>query len=336
MFGRQVWTLRAPVSAAPLAPPCCCCGPRRVFRSACRCRTTLAEAPPDPSGGRIKPTVGWLSTHSAESPTAGPTGRSRSTWCTSPGEPCCSRSVITRSARRRTATRSCWSAPRFARIDDQVDPAWHIRHQLQPSCGRARLPSPARPGQSGCSTRDARRRTVLGPRHGMVIASLPLSDGYHGVHSRGGRYRGTGMELVAFRSPARAVPAGTPGPAPKDMRVVDCDIGPGPHSALDRHGWPFGAPDRAARAGQRSAQTVRRMLLGMPGADQARRVAISQQRAGHRGDRAPGQLDSISHHHAANGAASRRRLISHQGVPLQLAAPIAGQCAVCRPGAPNR
>jgi hypothetical protein len=220
------------------------------------------EAPPEPSGGRIKATVGWLTTQRGE--TGGTPEGSVSIDIVhiggrtllqqvrrfKVGEQVYGDSILLERSTLRPFTTTRWT-PRgtyFATYNHRV-----IERIFRPLHG---------PARRSVETLDVEPYSALGME--LLISSLPLSDGYHGVLPVAVDTAVRGWSWLHFEVQRELSLQERPDQKQKDMRIVDCDIGP------DRTRLWIDMDGRSVRRIERLGPdnevlgTIRRMLLGAP------------------------------------------------------------------------
>ncbi|MGH7523654.1 MAG: hypothetical protein ACREK8_05045 [Gemmatimonadales bacterium] len=222
-----------------------------------------AEAPPEPAGGRIKATVGWLSTHRADIGNATPDGSIsidivhmgghtlvQQVRHYRVGQAAYGDSILLDRTTLRPVTTTRWT-PRGAYTTTYNHRV--VVRVFRPVHG---------PARRSTETLDVEPYSALGME--LLISSLPLSDGVHGVIPVAVDTAARGWSWLHFEVQRELAVQERPDQRQKDMRVVDCDIG------TDRTRLWIDMDGRSVRRIEQLGpdnevlSTVRRMLLGIP------------------------------------------------------------------------
>lgn len=220
------------------------------------------DPPPEPAGSRIKPSVGWLTTRRADaigSPDGSITievvhqsGRAllQQVRHYKIGEAAYGDSVLLDRSTLRPITTWRWT-PGGTYVTN-------YNHRVV-----ERIFRPVRGAQRrSIETLDIEPYSALGME--LIVSSLPLSEGYHGVLPVAVDTAVRGWSWLHFEVQRELLLQERPDQKQKDMRVVDCDIG-----AARTRLWI----DMEGRSVRRIEQlgpdnevlsTVRRMLLSLP------------------------------------------------------------------------
>ncbi|HEY8062878.1 MAG TPA: hypothetical protein VID74_08775 [Gemmatimonadales bacterium] len=221
------------------------------------------DPPPEPSGSHIKATVGWLTTQRADAVVAAPEGsvaidvvhlggrtllqqvRRYRVGAAAYGD-----SILLERSTLRPFTTTRWT-PRgtyIATYNHRV-----VERIFRPVSG---------PQRRSVETLDVEPYSALGME--LVISSLPLSDGYHGVLPVAVDTAVRGWSWLHFEVQRELSLQERPDQKQKDMRIVDCDIG------TDRTRLWIDMDGRSVRRIERLGPdnevlgTIRRMLLSVP------------------------------------------------------------------------
>jgi hypothetical protein len=221
------------------------------------------DPPPEPSGGRIKTTVGWLTTQRSVSVSGTPDGSIaidvvhiagrallQQVRHFRVGDATYGDSILLERSTLRPVTTTRWTpqGTYIATYNHRV-----VERVFKPLHGTARR---------SIETLDVEPYSALGID--LVVSSLPLSDGYHGVLPVAVDTAARGWSWLHFEVQRELSLQERPDQKQKDMRVVDCDIGP------DRTRLWIDMDGRSVRKIERLGpdnevlSTVRRMLLGAP------------------------------------------------------------------------
>ncbi|MGH7594107.1 MAG: hypothetical protein ACRELE_09705 [Gemmatimonadales bacterium] len=221
------------------------------------------DPPPEPAGGRIKPTVGWLTTERGESITGTPEGSVAIEVIHIGGRALLQQvrrfrigsaaygdSILLDRSTLRPVTTFRWTpkGTYVARYNHRV-----IERVFTPVRG---------PARRATETFDVEPYSALGME--LLVASLPLSGGYHGVLPVAVDTAARGWSWLHFEVQRELSLRERPDQQQKDVRIVDCAIG------SDRSRLWIDMEGRSVRRIERLGPdnevlgTIRRMLLGAP------------------------------------------------------------------------
>ena len=222
------------------------------------------DVPPSPAGGHIKATVGWLTTQRTDA-AAGTTpegsisidvvhmgGRAllQQVRHYRIGDAAYGDSILLDRTTLRPVTTFRWTPKGTyqATYNHRV-----IERTFRPVRGSARRST---------ETLDVEPYSALGME--LIVSSLPLTDGYHGVLPVAVDTAQRGWNWLHFEVQREIWLQERPDQKQRDMRVVDCDIG------TDRTRLWIDMDGRSIRKIERLGPdnevlgTIRRMLLGAP------------------------------------------------------------------------
>ena len=221
------------------------------------------DPPPEPSGGRIKATVGWLSTRRGDSAGGTPDGSIaidvvhiggrallQQVRHFKIGEAAYGDSVLLDRSTLRPLTTWRWT-PRGAYVTT-------YNHRVV-----TRVFRPLRgPVRRSVETLEVEPYSALGME--LIVASLPLSEGYHGVLPVAIDTVERGWTWLHFVVQRELSLQERPDQPQKDMRVVDCDIGSARTRLwIDMNGRTVRRIEELSPDNE-VLSTVRRMLLAIP------------------------------------------------------------------------
>lgn len=221
------------------------------------------DPPPEPAGSRIKATVGWLSTHRGESITGTPDGSIAIDVVHIAG-----RTLLQQVRRYRIGAAAYRDSILLDRstLRPVTTWRWTPRGTYVTTYNHRVVERVFRPVRGSASrsieTLDVEPYSALGME--LIVSSLPLSEGYHGVLPVAVDTAARGWSWLHFEVQRELSLRERPDQIAKDMRIVDCDIG------SERTRLWIDMDGRSVRRIERLApdnevlSTVRRMLLSVP------------------------------------------------------------------------
>lgn len=221
------------------------------------------DPPPEPNGSRIKANVGWLSAQRGESATGTPDGSIaievvhigghallQQVRHFAIGDAMYGDSVLLDRSTLRPVTTWRWT-PRGTYVAN-------YNHRVIERVFRPLRGAPRR----SIETLDVEPYSALGME--LVVSSLPLSDGYHGLLPVAVDTAVRGWSWLRFEVQRELSLQERPDQQPKDMRIVDCDIGSERARLwIDMNGRSVRRIERLSPDNE-VLSTIRRMLLSVP------------------------------------------------------------------------